>query len=125
MMHELRQEINLRAYGQKDPLVEYRLESYDMFEGMIQTIQEEVVRGVYQARVAAPPRRRAVAGPAAAIRPQLPRAGGDSAPAERSKERRDRAPAAKQQPIKVGKKIGRNDPCPCGSGKKYKRCCGA
>jgi preprotein translocase subunit SecA len=124
-MHELRQEINLRAYGQKDPLVEYRLESYDMFEGMIQTIQEEVVRGVYQARVAAPPRRRAVAGPAAAIRPQLPRAGGDSAPAERSEERRDRAPAAKQQPIKVGKKIGRNDPCPCGSGKKYKRCCGA
>ena len=124
-MHELRQEINLRAYGQKDPLVEYRLESYDMFEGMIQTIQEEVVRGVYQARVAAPPRRRAVAGPAAAIRPQLPRSGDSGAVNESKAERGDQRERAKQQPLTVGKKIGRNDPCPCGSGKKYKKCCGA
>ena len=123
-MHELRQEISLRAYGQRDPLVEYRLESFDMFEGMIQTIQEEVVRGIYQTRVAAPPRRRAIAGPAAAIRPQLPRAS-RVRENDAGEERGEKTAPAKQQPVAVGKKVGRNDPCPCGSGKKYKRCCGA
>ncbi len=125
-MHELRQEINLRAYGQRDPLVEYRLESFEMFEGMIRTIQEEVVRGIYQARVAAPPRRRAVSGPAAAIRPRLREVasnGGDRK--ERGEALRGETPVAKQQPVKSGEKIGRNAPCPCGSGKKYKKCCGA
>lgn len=120
-MHELRQEINLRAYGQRDPLVEYRLESFEMFEGMIRTIQEEVVRGIYQARVAAPPRRRAVAGPAAAIRPRLREAASNGG----SEKEKGAAPAAKQQPVTAGEKIGRNAPCPCGSGKKYKKCCGA
>lgn len=125
-MHELRQEINLRAYGQRDPLVEYRLESFEMFEGMIRTIQEEVVRGIYQARVAAPPRRRAVAGPAAAIRPRLREAApGDEGMKERGGPAPEGAPAAKRQPVRAGEKIGRNDPCPCGSGKKYKKCCGA
>ena len=125
-MHELRQEINLRAYGQRDPLVEYRLESYEMFEGMIRTIQEEVVRGIYQARVAAPPRRRAVAGPAAAIRPRLREANsGDGGTTGRGGPAPGGVPAAKRQPVRAGDKIGRNDPCPCGSGKKYKKCCGA
>ena len=123
-MHELRQEINLRAYGQRDPLVEYRLEGHSMYESMLRAIQEEVVRGVYQARVAAPPRRQAVAGPAAAIRPQLPQAGGEAASGREEKSAERTAPA-KRQPVSVGKKIGRNEPCPCGSGKKYKRCCGA
>ncbi len=125
-MHELRQEINLRAYGQRDPLVEYRLESFEMFEGMIRTIQEEVVRGIYQARVAAPPRRRAVAGPAAAIRPRLRETAPDGG-VEKEKEAASpgKTPAAKRQPVRAEKKIGRNDPCPCGSGKKYKKCCGS
>jgi len=123
-MHELRQEINLRAYGQRDPLVEYRLESFDMFEGMIQAIQEEVVRGVYQVRVAAPPRRRAVAGPVAAIRPRLD-VGNGGAERERRESPQDETAPAKRQPITVAKKVGRNQPCPCGSGKKYKKCCGA
>ncbi|NMD43026.1 MAG: hypothetical protein GYA86_06930 [Firmicutes bacterium] len=95
-----------------------------MFEGMIQTIQEEVVRGIYQTRVAAPPRRRAIAGPAAAIRPQLPRAS-RVRENDAGEERGEKTAPAKQQPVAVGKKVGRNDPCPCGSGKKYKRCCGA
>ncbi len=124
-MHELRQEINLRAYGQRDPLVEYRLESFEMFEGMIRTIQEEVVRGIYQARVAAPPRRRAVAGPAAAIRPRLQEAVSNDSGGKEKSVVRSEAPPAKQQPVRAGEKIGRNDPCPCGSGKKYKKCCGA
>ena len=123
-MHKLRQRINLRAYGQRDPLVEYGLESHGMYESMLQAIQEEVVRGVYQARVAAPPRRRSVAGPAAAIRPQLPRAGGEAV-SGREEKGAERTGPVKREPVTVGKKIGRNEPCPCGSGKKYKRCCGA
>ena len=124
-MHELRQEINLRAYGQRDPLVEYRLESFEMFEGMIRTIQEEVVRGIYQARVAAPPRRRAVAGPAAEIRPRLREAAPGGSNGKDRDAVRSEAPPAKRRPVRAGEKIGRNDPCPCGSGKKYKKCCGA
>ena len=101
-MHELRQEINLRAYGQRDPLVEYRLESFEMFEGMIRTIQEEVVRGIYQARVAAPPRRRAVAGPAAAIRPRLREAASNGG----SEKEKGAAPAAKQQDVYKRQELG-------------------
>ncbi|NMD33239.1 MAG: hypothetical protein GYA84_04555 [Firmicutes bacterium] len=95
-----------------------------MFEGMIQAIQEEVVRGVYQVRVAAPPRRRAVAGPVAAIRPRLD-VGNGGAERERRESPQDETAPAKRQPITVAKKVGRNQPCPCGSGKKYKKCCGA
>ncbi len=117
-MHELRQNINLRAYGQQDPLVEYKRESYDMFEGMIRTIQDEVVRAIYQVRVAARPRRQAVAGSAVGVKPRADSLGSGSgaAPASQSS-------SSKPQPVAV-KKIGRNEPCPCGSGKKYKKCCG-
>ncbi len=124
-MHQLRQEINLRAYGQRDPLVEYRLESFEMFEGMIRAIQEEVVRGIYMTRVVAPPRRRAAYGQAAAVRPRLqePLPAGDTA-ASGEAAAAGKAPA-KRQPVTAGEKIVRNAPCPCGSGKKYKKCCGA
>ena len=121
-MHQLRHEIYLRAYGQKDPLVEYRLESANMFDDMIRQIQEDVVRAVYQLRVAVPPRRRAVIGPGTGYRPRVTAIGeGRSAPPA--------PPAAAQgaprpQPVTVAK-VGRNEPCPCGSGKKYKKCCGA
>lgn len=101
-MDELRDGIGLRAYGQKDPLVEYQLESYDMFEQMINEIKHDVVRLLYRVQVSQPPQARAVA---------------RSSPA--------RAPQASSTPARQdGTKVGRNDPCPCGSGKKYKRCCG-
>ena len=119
VMHQLRHEIYLRAYGQKDPLVEYRLESYEMFEGMIRTIQEEVVRNIYQLRVIAPPRRKSVTGATTGLRPRAAAAvggGSGAAPASQSVSK----PA---QPVTV-EKVGRNEPCPCGSGKKYKKCCG-
>lgn len=117
-MHELRQNINLRAYGQKDPLVEYRLESFDMFEGMIRTVQDEVVRAIYQVRVAARPQRQSVAGPATGVRPRVAALGigSGAAPASQSVSRQP-------QPV-TSEKVGRNEPCPCGSGKKYKKCCG-
>jgi len=117
-MHELRQNINLRAYAQRDPLVEYRLESFDMFEGMIRTIQDEVVRAVYQVKVASRPQRQAVAGSPVGIKPRaaVTAGGGIEAPVSPSG-------SGKARPI-TSDKIGRNEPCSCGSGKKYKKCCG-
>ncbi len=106
-MDQLRDGIGLRAYGQKDPVNEYKLESFDMFEEMVHLIREDTVRRICQAKIEkAEPQRRAVA------RVTVTK-GSNTAQQE-----------APRNPVKVGKKIGRNDPCPCGSGKKYKNCCG-
>ena len=101
-MQELRNGINLRAYGQHDPVVEYKREGYDMFEEMIAAIRSDTVRMVYLARVTRPPERKQVAKETGTSADQT----------------------AKKEPVRKGKKVGRNDPCPCGSGKKYKKCCG-
>ena len=101
-MEELKRGIYLRSYGQKDPVVEYRFEGFAMFDEMIAAIREETVRMVLTVpvRVQRPPQREQV------MKPDAPNAG-------------------TQTPYKnKGEKIGRNDPCPCGSGKKYKNCCG-
>ncbi len=101
-MEELKRGIYLRSYGQKDPVVEYRFEGFAMFDEMIAAIREETVRTVLTVpvRVQRPPQREQV------MKPDAPNAGA-------------------QTPYKnKGEKIGRNDPCPCGSGKKYKNCCG-
>ncbi|MBM6869712.1 preprotein translocase subunit SecA [Pseudoflavonifractor phocaeensis] len=103
-MTELRQGIGLRAYGQNDPVVEYKREGYEMFENMIMAIQEETVRRVYLARVQ-------VGG--AVKRERVARVTGESGGSDET---------VKKQPVKKGVKIGRNDPCPCGSGKKWKKC---
>ncbi|MBZ4665435.1 preprotein translocase subunit SecA [Mahella sp.] len=103
-MDRLRDGIGLRAYGQRDPLVEYKIEGYDMFQQMIHSIQEDTVTLLYHVKVEKPPEREQVAKPASASH-------GDE--------------GSRPQTVKrAGKKIGRNDPCPCGSGKKYKECCG-
>jgi len=103
-MDQLREGVGLRAYGQKDPLVEYKFESFDMFQNMIASIQEETVKKLFRVRVAPPQQaeRRQV-------KENLYAAGGERA----------------NQPVRRDKKVGRNDPCPCGSGKKYKKCCAA
>ena len=102
-MDKMRQGISLRAYAQRDPLVEYRFLSYDMFEEMSNNIQFDVIRGLFNARI---------------------------------EVRIEKEEAVKQifennnggeninKPVKKENKIGRNDLCPCGSGKKYKNCCG-
>jgi len=112
-MHDLRQGINLRAYGQRDPLVEYRHEGYEMFEAMTCSIEDEVVRHIYHVKVAARPQRRAVIGATDAVHPAAVPVGGSPATAARQ-----------SKTAAVSVKVGRNDPCPCGSGKKYKKCCG-
>ncbi len=105
-MDELRKGIHLRAYGQKDPVVLYRIEGFDMFDGMIAAIQEDTVRLMLtvQIRQAEEPKREQVA-----------KETGTSA---------DGTDAPRTVRKRASEKVGRNDPCPCGSGKKYKKCCG-
>jgi preprotein translocase subunit SecA len=101
-MHELRQGIGLRAFAQTDPVVAYKREGFEMFEQMVNAIREETVRRVFLARIKKEEsvKREAVA-----------RVTGESGAGDGS---------IKQQPVRRGEKVGRNDPCPCGSGKKYK-----
>ena len=104
-MADLRQGIRLRAYAQTDPVIAYKKESLDMFEEMISAIQSETVRRLYSVRLKKDEeikRERVAKGMTESV-------GGDG--------------TVKKQPRRV-QKIGRNDPCPCGSGKKYKNCCG-
>ncbi|MGE5543077.1 MAG: preprotein translocase subunit SecA, partial [Bacillota bacterium] len=109
-MDDLREGIGLRAYGQKDPLLEYQMEAHDMFEQMVEGIRDEVVRLMFKVELVREdggPARAAGPRGAAPARPAIT-PGGGKAPTQ----------------VRTGKKIGRNDPCPCGSGKKYKKCCG-
>lgn len=103
-MDLLRHEIGLQAYGQRNPLVEYKYEAKNMFDRMIEEIQEESVGMLFRIRLVEPPQRRAVA------------IAHDTAPGGEQ--------ATARKPAVSTKKVGRNDPCPCGSGKKYKKCCG-
>jgi preprotein translocase subunit SecA len=158
-MDHLKEGINLRGYAQHDPLVEYKRESYDMFEEMMQRFQEETVRYLYLMQIMERPPDPAVAlsvggGPDSGAG-QVPGngvpavitggRGGNGRPArqvatsvdeieeafQRKKKRElEQARMAGagdmqvQQVVRSGDKVGRNDPCPCGSGKKYKKCCG-
>ena len=105
-MDQLRDGIGLRAYGNKNPITEYQIEGYDMFDEMVHFIREDTVRRMYQARINIPQQRKEVAEPKETNLEQAKAAGGPSGPK------------------RVQKQVGRNDPCPCGSGKKYKNCCG-
>ena len=112
-MDSLREGIGLRAYGQRDPVQEYRLESYDMFNDMVHAIREETVRRIYQARIQRlPERRRSVNLENTQTNLQEGNTNGQA--------KKGGAPVNKATPGAAG----RNQPCPCGSGKKYKHCCG-
>lgn len=124
---ELREGIGLRAYGQRDPLVEYKFEAYEMFQDMIRRIQDEVVRLLLRVQIrsgqdqvpAVALRRQRVAREDRAVHASF--AGMAATGTEGAATAA--AGAVQQQPVRVNK-VGRNDPCPCGSGKKYKKCCG-
>lgn len=104
-MERLKQGIGLRAYAQRDPIIEYKEEGYTMYEAMLQAITEDVIRLIYHVRIENNMQREQVAKPTAAS------GGSDDG-------------SVKKQPVRKGVKVGRNDPCPCGSGLKYKKCCG-
>ena len=105
-MTELRNGIGLRAYGQYNPVIEYKREGFDMFDAMIDSIREDTVRMIYlaQVRKQQAPQREQVAKETGAV-------GADDG-------------SVQNQTVRKTKDIGRNDPCPCGSGLKYKHCCG-
>ena len=159
-MDHLKEGIGLRGYGQHDPLVEYKRESFDMFEAMMQRFQEDTARHLYFMQVVGPNGEiLSGTGPTPQVQEQLPApqpaelqnptqvgANGNGARAARKhatsldelerefqrKKQRELEQARmagagdmQVQQRRVGEKIGRNDPCPCGSGKKYKKCCGA
>ena len=154
-LDHLKEGIGLRGYGQKDPLVEFKKEAFVLFEDMMARIDNETIRYLFhiqmqqgeqpqaQARPEPPrPLRSAGAGAQAAVASAAARAGADSEPQrlpevarqiERRQQRHQKdlqyqtgpAQAEAPKPVRAGAKVGRNDPCPCGSGKKYKKCHGA
>jgi preprotein translocase subunit SecA len=105
-MDDLREGVGLRAYGQQDPLVVYKIESYQMFQDLLYTIKEDVVRYVFKMEMTTEAPR-----PERRISNIVTNRGEDGTPVVQQR--------------KTGKKVGRNEPCPCGSGKKFKKCCGA
>ena len=116
-MDQLRDGIGLRAFAQRDPINEYKMESYDMFEDMVRLILEDTVRLLFLAHIEDrnAQRRRAVAAITGTNDVKNSSAMEKAAKSSRQEGAR---------PVKADKKPGRNDPCPCGSGKKYKNCCG-
>jgi len=127
-LDEVKEGIGLRAYGQRDPLVEYKVEAFRLFSNVIEQIGEHVVRFVFRA------------GPVVEKRGNTPRQTNQIDPKRaRSSQKApppsfgiagsnsngaQRDPTTKRQPVLAGEHVGRNSPCPCGSGKKYKHCCG-
>jgi len=156
-MDHLKEGIGLRGYGQHDPLVEYKRESFEMFEAMLQRFQEDTVRYLYLMQILERPPDAAAAGPQPGAGagqgsdPGVPaQLGGDGngrrpprmvatsaddleeAFMRRKRRELEQARMAGggdqqtvQQVVRSQEKVGRNDPCPCGSGKKYKKCHGA
>lgn len=106
-MDNLKEGIHLRSYAQQDPVVAFRMESYDMFDDMTATIRENTVRMMFTTVV----RRREDVERKAVAKITATSNGGDD--------------TVKKEPVRKAKKVGPNDPCPCGSGKKYKKCCGS
>ena len=130
-MDMLREGINLRAYGQRQPLVEYKIEALQMFEEMEAAIQDQIASLMYHVSIITPEQQQE--------RIEQQKAEMQRKIEEQRREIKDNlanarashgdevsaAEAPKKRPVtKDGQKVGRNDPCPCGSGKKYKNCCG-
>ena len=108
-MDQLRDGIGLRGYGQKDPLIEYKREGFDMFAAMMDRIKTDAIHGLFHVQAA---------------RGEAPEPVPASRPAPRMSFNRGEEPAAVRTVQREQDKVGRNDPCPCGSGKKYKKCHG-
>jgi preprotein translocase subunit SecA len=133
-MDDLKEGIHLRAYGQKDPLVEYKTEAFKMFMELLDIVNTEIVTTAFKL-FPAPSQQLPIRGPQRPPRQEQMRTVHDSAlgmgfqanrepVAGAAAQGQDPKKPGKPQPVHVGEKIGRNDPCPCGSGKKYKQCHG-
>lgn len=118
-MDELRRGIGLRAIGQKDPLLEYQFESYNLFQEMMERVRESFVEQIFRVRVVTEEPRHRERKLFEGRDFQLP-----AFPTSQQEDLPFQSGEAKPEPVRKGVRIGRNDPCPCGSGKKYKHCCG-
>jgi len=123
-MDHLKEGIGLRGYGQKDPLVEYKREGFELFEGMEARIAKETVERLMKVQVAVEPERVAQAMDLSGL-PLTPPGDGRRRREREAAPGRSLKPAAASAITAPRAKVGRNEPCPCGSGKKYKKCCGA
>lgn len=130
-LHEmdlLKEGVYLRAYANKDPLIEYKRESFDLFQGLIARIQENVTKKVFTTYIISRQQMQDMLQNAnmshedinAFLHAQQQEYSTSATPPPQFSQ----APEEKQRPVRVADKVGRNDPCPCGSGKKYKKCCG-
>ena len=120
----MKEGIGLRAYGQKDPLIEYKREAYEMFMDMMEAINQKTLEMIWRTQfVEVPAQKRGLPSRIQLVHQDATNMGltrGESDIQKAAQQRSD-----KPMPIKVENKVGRNDPCPCGSGKKYKKCHGA
>jgi preprotein translocase subunit SecA len=136
-MDYLRDSVRLRAFGQKDPLLEYKEEGFELFENLIRTVEETVIQNLF--RITDPARRKSVqpgqsrrtaAGPRGAAMREYQYSGADKESGQSFSQvaapavRRSAPKPDVRTPVRVQEKIKPNEPCPCGSGKKYKKCCG-
>ena len=141
-MDSLRNSIGLRGYGQRDPLIEYKAEAYKIFQEMMVNVKTEICHNIFRSAssmmafenfLRSIPQKATYSGSAAtatassgasatAVAAAAAAAPGDPSPSDMVTEAT--SAVAKAKPVRVGPKVGRNDPCPCGSGKKYKQCCG-
>lgn len=127
-MDDLKEGINFRAYGQKDPLIEYKMDGFRMFEAMLNSISVDVINFIFKFTTQTPEEAQQVRGPRQVntntMRTQHEESDGMGYSGNLQPEENAAARTGKHQPVKVAPKAGRNDPCPCGSGKKYKNCHG-
>jgi preprotein translocase subunit SecA len=128
-MDQLREGIGLRAYGQKNPLIEYKQEGFGMFAEMMVDTNRETLKRIFRANIQQTEKRPAAPRPIPAnLKMQHDESAGMgfTAPPQGARQGAQAPPQNQQQrqPISVEEKTGRNDPCPCGSGKKFKKCCG-
>ena len=136
-MDSLRNSIGLRAHGQRDPLLEYKAEAFKIFDELMVNVKTEICHNVFRSASSLMAFENFLRNaPQQTLHTATSAFGGSTAPApaggtsqsqrrrQRSRERGGSAAKAKAKPVRTGPKVGRNDPCPCGSGKKYKQCCG-
>jgi preprotein translocase subunit SecA len=129
-MDSLRYSIGLRQFGQKDPLIEYKVEGFTMFDELMVNVKTQICRNVFSSASSLTALQNFMRAAPKETKHDSPSAFGGPPPENKSNasdivsKAADDVSQKRQKPIRTGPKVGRNDPCPCGSGKKYKNCCG-
>ena len=128
-MDQLREGINLRAYGQKDPLLEYKSEGFNLFMEFLHEVNRDTIQRLFRTQLQGMEQAPSIRGRRPAAKPMRTQHAdtvgmGFAVPSDGRQQQPAAPTAGRPQPIRVEKKVGRNEPCPCGSGKKYKKCHG-